>query len=333
VKCWGYNGYAQLGLGDTNHRGDNLAEMGDNLPVVQLEAGLVPVQVAATIDSTCVRFSTGGVKCWGAGAAGELGNGGQAVIGDQSAEMGAALPFVDLGVGRTAKFLAGGIAEPVMCAILDNDQLKCWGENAHGQLGIGDINERGNSGGQMGDSLPFVDLATVSVHAVSTSGMQSCAIVTPDKIRCWGYGLDGALGDGTYVNRGDQANEMGGNLGMVPVSGTPLAIGVGGNFACATTTTGLYCWGSNAWGQLGIGSTANQGDDPGEVAALAPIALGTTQMVEQLAVGDTHVCALLADGSIRCWGQGSLGQLGNGSQGTVGNSSGQMGNALSAVSL
>ncbi|MFT3693154.1 MAG: hypothetical protein QM831_08435 [Kofleriaceae bacterium] len=333
VKCWGDNASGQLGQGDTNRRGVALNQMGDNLPAIDFGAGLVPVQVVATINSTCVRFSTGQVKCFGNGAAGQLGTGNMASLGDQASEMGAALPFVDVGTGRTVKFLAGGFAVPTVCAILDTDQVKCWGANEYGQLGIGDAVSRGQVANQMGDNLPFADLATTHVDDLSISGTDACAIVSPSKMRCWGSGTFGALGNGASGNMGDGANEMGGNLGSLPLTGTPRVIAVGSNFGCAATTTGLYCWGEDVSGELGIGSTNDIGDAPGEVAALAPIPLGTTQDVAQLAPGGDHVCALFADGSIRCWGNNEHGQLGMGSKVSWGNQPNQMGSALPVVSL
>lgn len=67
--------------------------------------------------------------------------------------MGAAQPYVDLGTGRTAKAITAGRHQ--VCAILDDNRLKCWGRNL-GQLGLGDVQNRGDAPGQMGDALPAV---------------------------------------------------------------------------------------------------------------------------------------------------------------------------------
>mmetsp|Transcript_32509 Transcript_32509/g.81931 ORF Transcript_32509/g.81931 Transcript_32509/m.81931 type:complete len:95 (+) Transcript_32509:232-516(+) len=76
--------------------------------------------------------------------------------GGDADEMGNKLPRVDLGTGHTAKSLSGGTKH--MCAILDDDSVKCWGHNDNGQLGLGDRFDRGDDEDEMGDKLPRVDL-------------------------------------------------------------------------------------------------------------------------------------------------------------------------------
>ena len=62
-------------------------------------------------------------------------------IGDEPMEMGSNLPALDLGNGRAVRALSvGGNSS---CAILDNDELKCWGRNDDGDLGLGDTNDQG----------------------------------------------------------------------------------------------------------------------------------------------------------------------------------------------
>src|SRR5436190_23144188 len=70
--------------------------------------------------------------------------------------MGDALPAVDVGTGRTVRAVTTG--DVYSCALLDDDTIKCWGNNANGSLGLGATTERGSSPGEMGDGLPAVDL-------------------------------------------------------------------------------------------------------------------------------------------------------------------------------
>jgi hypothetical protein len=72
--------------------------------------------------------------------------------------MGANLPTINFGAGRTAKVVHGGTYG--FCATLDNGALKCWGYNSGGwgALGLGDQNNRGDNGNEMGDTLPAVKL-------------------------------------------------------------------------------------------------------------------------------------------------------------------------------
>src|SRR4051812_1549987 len=105
---------------------------------------------------TCVILSDGGVKCWGGNDVGQLGLGNTNNRGDGPNEMGSNLPRVSLGTGRTAKALAAGSKHT--CALLDNNQIKCWGMNDFGQLGIGNQLNRGDGPSEMGNNLPQVNL-------------------------------------------------------------------------------------------------------------------------------------------------------------------------------
>jgi alpha-tubulin suppressor-like RCC1 family protein len=142
VKCWGNNSSAELGVGDANNRGSARGEMGDALPPVDLGAGRTARAIAAGTHTTCAVLDNGAVKCWGTNFNGTLGIGGASdKRGDDRAEMGDALPVINLGKNRTAKAIASATTH--RCALLDNNRVKCWGENSSGQLGQGDTTARG----------------------------------------------------------------------------------------------------------------------------------------------------------------------------------------------
>ena len=112
-----------------------------------------------------------------------------------------------------------------------------------------------------------------------------------------------------------------------------LAVDTGAYFTCAILEGGtVKCWGRNQYGQLGQGSTATIGDQPGAIAAMPPIDLGSGRTATALALGQEHACALLDDGTVKCWGRNQLGQLGRGNTENIGDQPGEMA-ALSPVML
>src|SRR5262245_43928475 len=135
--------------------------------------------------------------------------------------------------------------------------------------------------------------------AVAAGGSHSCWLTSGGGVLCWGGNGLGQLGDGSITNRSLP----------VPVSGLSsgvAAIAAGSNHTCAVTTDGAaLCWGSNARGQLGDGSTTNRSE---------PVAVsGLSSGVAAIAAGSSHTCALTVAGGIWCWGGNNSGQLGDGS--------------------
>ena len=184
VKCWGSG--RSLGLGTTNHRGDNAGEMGDNLPAVDLGAGAVPVAIVAGWYHTCALLDDGRVKCWGENFYGQLGLGDTLHRGDGPGEMGDALPAVDLGQGNTAVAISSGGHHT--CALLGDGHVKCWGRNFVGQLGLGDPSDRGDGPNEMGDNLPAVDLgASHTAVEISAGWVETCARLENGAVKCWGH--------------------------------------------------------------------------------------------------------------------------------------------------
>jgi alpha-tubulin suppressor-like RCC1 family protein len=209
VKCWGFNGHGQLGRGDTSSRGDNPGEMGANLPPVDLGPGRTAKAIAAMGDRTCALLDNNAVKCWGSNGLGQLGLGDAVNRGDDPDEMGANLPPVDLGGGRTAKAITGGSIGHT-CALLDNNTVKCWGLNDSGQLGLGDVKNRGSGPVDMGVNLPAIDLGSGRTATALTAGSShTCAVLDDATLKCWGDNSEGQLGRGDVQDRGDGAAEMG----------------------------------------------------------------------------------------------------------------------------
>ncbi len=338
LKCWGGNTFGQLGLGDTNNRGDRGSEMGSLLPAVKLGTGRVAVAVAAGNEHTCALLSDGGVKCWGRNNYGQLGFNDVANAnnwGDGPNEMGDDLPDVELGTNRTALSISAGEAHT--CAVLDNFSIKCWGRNSHGQLGLGDADHRGDSVDEMGDALPEVSLGSGrTALAVRAGAFHTCALLDDNSVKCWGRNTDGELGQGDASWRGDGSDEMGDNLLAVNL-GTGLSVRsleVDGGHACVILNTGaLKCWGANAQGELGYGDANNWGTSITEMGDnLSSVKLGTGRTVKAVVVGDYHSCALLDDDTVKCWGGNSSGQLGLGDTDNRGDDIGEMA-SLSEVEL
>lgn len=334
VKCWGWNGAGELGLGDTVTRGDNANEMGNNLPYVDLGTGRTAKAISAGGSHTCAILDNDKLKCWGYNTDGELGNESTANVGDQANQMGDNLPYVNLGTGRTVKVISA--AGHNTCALLDNNDVKCWGHNGFGQLGVGHNSGFTHNAGSMGDNLAPIDLGTGrTAKTVIAGGFYNCAILDNDKLKCWGRNNNGQLGLGDTSDRGDQANEMGDNLAYINLgtNKTIDSVSLFYDHACAVLTDKtMKCWGYNDVGQLGLGDTNNRGDNANEMGDNLPtISLGTGYTAKAVAAGHAHSCVILNTDDIKCWGNGWLGALGYENGNSAGFTSGQMGDNLPVV--
>ncbi len=154
AKCWGSNGFGELGYGDHRQRGRQTTDMGDNLPAVPL-ASLTNID--ARVNSTCALNAAGELRCWGfaGAAAGQPQFSGEFSIGDQPGEV-QGLPPIALGSGQRVRaarqtFATSGFSA---CALLTGGPIKCWGGNSYGELGLGDTLMRGVNASEMGDGLP-----------------------------------------------------------------------------------------------------------------------------------------------------------------------------------
>jgi alpha-tubulin suppressor-like RCC1 family protein len=149
IKCWGEGEDGRLGTGKSRDE-----ESPPNLSN-DLGNGRTAMGITAGDAHTCAILDNSSIKCWGKNTYGQLG------LGDTTnrvsvSQLGDSLPVVNLGAGRTARGITAG--DNQTCAILDNASIKCWGANASGQLGLGDIDNRGDNSSEMGDDLPVISL-------------------------------------------------------------------------------------------------------------------------------------------------------------------------------
>lgn len=295
VWCWGDNSVGQLGRGTTSEHELNIAE-----PVALPSPGRATAITAGTYH-TCALLMDGQVSCWGSNSSGQLGVG-MWSPGDRSTP---SAPIVLQGSGRAKAITAGGRHS---CALHTDGSIACWGDNVYGQLGDGGTTNQYATHDIIG--LP----GGVRAVSVDTGLEHTCALQANGDMTCWGRNNVGQLGDTTTTNR----------TGAVTVSVAPgthaTAIATGRNHTCALYGAGtVSCWGSNQWGQLGVDPAATSVDVGGSFIVARTAPSGTlslpggppTQAVE-LAVGDSHTCVLLDDGTAACWGYNGNGELGDG---------------------
>jgi cysteine-rich repeat protein len=309
VRCWGNGRAGRLGYGNTKTIGDN------ETPATagNVDVGGRVVQLAAGGRHTCALLEGGTVRCWGRGEHGRLGYGNEDEIGDDEAP--ATAGDVNVG-GRVVQLAAGGAHT---CALLEGGTVRCWGRGEHGQLGYGNRETIGD------DEAPAtagdVDVGGLVVQ-LTAGDAHTCALLETGKLRCWGEGEYGRLGHG--FDDHSEVDDIGNNetpaeAGDVDVGRHVVQVAAGGAHTCALLETGaVRCWGAGWSGQLGYGNTNAIGDGEPPLTAGDVTVDGGHDGGGRLAAGDNHTCVLLETGAVRCWGEGSSGQLGYGNMNAIG---------------
>ena len=311
VKCWGHNGYGQLGLGHYNNMGDHPNEMGDQLPAVSL--GQPAIDLSAGRRHACAVLQDGTLKCWGNNQYGTLGLG--------STQNKVIPQTVDLGPGMKALDVEAGYLNT--CVIMTTGQVKCWGYGQYGLFGPS-YDSIGDNNGETGESLPFVDLGT-SRHATSLllAETNACASMSDLTTLCWGddyYGYHGNNGERSVGNAQDLdgdgfSDEMGDAMVEVhlrnksitntqilePASSYDPIVDVHGymHTGCGITASGdIYCWGRGDYYQRGDGSSTYRVFWGVQVLEAPHSAL-------TMSSGYLRSCAITTSSTILCWGYGN----------------------------
>jgi hypothetical protein len=304
TSCWGSNRVSQLGkapfpefleisagsafscgltrIGEAWCWGDNSAgQLGDNLAPSRatpsrVQAPVLFTQIVTGVDFACGLGGDGVAYCWGENAWASLGDGTK-VKHATPAPVKGGLKFVRLGAGGHAA-----------CGLTDGT-LYCWGS-----LGS-DVPTAAQA------SLGPVTLAGTNVVGVTSFVLGSnhaCGIVVDGSAVCYGANSSGQLGDGTTIDRNSAPVRVAGGLHFSSLT-------AGNLFTCGLATDGFaYCWGSNSFGQLGIGGSASR-TMPTRVSGNIPFAT--------IVAGQNHVCGSTSSGATYCWGFNQTGQLGDGS--------------------
>lgn len=315
IRCWGYNGYGQLGDGTTTE--------------ASVPRGVVGISDATTIgvggDHACAVVQDGELRCWGRNTWGQLGRGNTtdstvpvAVDGldnvDQLAlgarhscavRSGEVWCWGRNAVGQLGDGTTTDSSVPVQvsglsgvtdiaslnehsCAHTNDGKMWCWGSNFHGQLGNGTTAD---------SSVPVQVSGLPTAHSIGVGNGHSCAVDGSELLWCWGYNVSGQLGDGTTTSSSTPVLVDGGNLTAEMVSASAAS-------TCALDTDGaVKCWGSGSSGVLGNGTITG---------TLTPDTMLNMPDATQLSGAAYRSCALRVGGTVRCTGFNGSGFLGDG---------------------
>ena len=281
-----------LAAGDTYCWGRNIEGQVGNLSATQLFGTPQLVATGAHIDlaaggnSTCAIALDHTAQCWGVNDVGQLGDGSFVDRqGPVAVSLGRAYASISMGARHSCAIRMGGAA------------VDCWGDNSVGELA--DVSVARFS------TIPNTVPTSAETYSTIVSGIDfSCALSAPDlHVYCWGS--QAAAAKGTFVGSRDFPLGVLGGLHFVQVA-------VGEQHACGITDDGqAWCWGSNAYGQLG-----NSALDP-TVGWTSPQPVEGSTVFTAISAGRAHTCAIDDNRRVWCWGANRFGQLGNGSNGEV----------------
>ena len=193
--------------------------------------------------------------------------------------------------------------------LTSDGRIYAWGRNTSGELGIGTTLARSNVPIAVKTAGTPMDGKVVKQveGGGHYEGSHSIALASDGTVYTWGLNQYGQLGNNTTTNSRSPI--------AVQAAGTPLAgktivqVAAGADHSLALDSDGaLYAWGSNAYGQLGNGTTTNSSVPVAVKIAGTPLA-GKT--IIQIVAGANHNMVLTSDGAVYTWGWNYHGQLGN----------------------
>ena len=244
-------------------------------------------QVSVGDYHTCAVLSDGSARCWGMNVDSNTLFG---TLGDGSSRSSSSVPVSVVGITNATGIAA---ASPGFhsCAVLTGGSVTCWGWNAAGQLGDGTKTVR----------LVPVPVSSISTAtSVVTAHSSSCAMLSDGSVQCWGErpGRD-------FFAAYDSSQT---SSTPVTISGIPTvtSIALGTTFTCILLTDGsVQCWGNkHNNNDVFLGDGTNTGNP-------SPVTVSGVSNAKSIAIGSSFSCALLASGSVKCWGVNNVGQLGD----------------------
>lgn len=322
VKCWGATIYGALGTSSP------AGEYGTATTIAGI-SGATKISVGEATICAILSSPAGAVKCWGYGAAGQLGVSSppSSTGTPQTVSLGG--PATDVAVSefhacavvatalkcwggnnykqilntatsqydtpQTVPALSSGVALAApgnnhTCAVMLSGAVKCWGTGSLYQDGTGVV---GSS------TTPQNSLITAGATAVGYGSDHRCALLG-DSVRCWGRNYRGQLGDGTTTDNPTPLTPSGMGSGVSSVDS-------GGDTTCAIVAKSVMCWGDNAAGALGNGGSNDRN---------VPVSVAGVTAATAVDVSQDHACAV-ESGQLKCWGDNSIGALGTGSNGGI----------------
>lgn len=297
ARCWGQGNFGKLGAGGTT-------SFSSPTPVL-ISAGGAALSGVAQISAgrgnhTCALIGGGAVRCWGQNNFGQLGNG--TTTGTGTANSFPVAVLTTPGGAELTGATAIAIGTSHSCALMTGGTVRCWGRNSDfGQLGNA-TNVNSNVPVEVVD--PLAGTALTGVVSIAAGANHTCALLLDGTARCWGRNVYGGLGDGTTTHSN------------VPVAVNGLSgiasIAAGEFNTCVRLDDGtLRCWGRNEMGDLGDGTNVDSLTTPVTVSGISSATLiavgGGTTLPHR-----GQACAVLADGTARCWGANDAGQVGDG---------------------
>jgi alpha-tubulin suppressor-like RCC1 family protein len=289
LYCWGDNGFGQLGNSATIDTYNPVQVIDDSTSL-----GIVGASSIALGAYHSCTIADGVPKCWGKNLDAQLGDG---TTTDSSVAIN-----VDTSTGtlNNAKFQTITAGNSHTCGIA-NGKTYCWGLFTDGQLGDGAYHNQ-----QVPDPSYIVDQFSSGSLNVSGGGQHSCGI-NSNGIYCWG--------DNTYGQVGSDPVSVGTSVpaplsvatSTVQFNSVLSSVSLGYSHACAVVGGGVKCWGRNNLGQIGN----NAATTDNILTPTAVVDSGGTSLsdVQFVASGLYHSCAL-TNGTTRCWGDNTYGQLG-----------------------
>lgn len=284
LMCWGSNATGLLGLNssDISNRTNPTAVALSNLSAV-----------AVGITHSCALTSAGAVYCWGWNYQSPIGNG----VTESSA--GSSTTYLAPVLANITSATAITAGKYYNCALKSDGSVWCWGFNSGSQLG---------SSGTPLSTPTQIGGGLSGVKAISGWSAHTCAITSSNGVICWGTDTAGELGDGNNTGYSTTTPKT-----VVTASGVSppqltnvVSIAAGHQFSCAVKSDGtVWCWGSNGYGTLGASILASG-------YSTFARQISSISNAVQVAAGERHACALISDGSVKCWGANPFGQIGNG---------------------